>query len=292
MIVKKCRVLAHTAIFALMVCFLAGCAAGKEETTTSLSHGQKLPVSFINPDGMTVKDRFPPPEGFSRIESEPGSFSEFLQALPLKPDGSKVKYFDGREKANDVYLAVVDYPLGSRDLQQCADAVMRLRAEYLYDAGQHDKIHFNFVSGFTAEFSKWSNGYGIAVNGNDVSWTNNNKNNDSYESFQNYLDVVYTYANTHSLEKEMVSKDMADLAIGDVLIIGGFPGHCVIVVDMIIRESTGEKAFMLAQSYMPAQDIHILKGDHPESPWYTADIQNALVTPEWTFKKDQLKTWQ
>jgi hypothetical protein len=188
-------------------------------------------------------------------------------------------------------LAVVDYTLGDRDLQQCADAVIRLRAEYFYASNQHEKIHFNFVSGFTADFTKWASGYGISVVGNNVLWVKNNRNDDSYESLQRYLDIVYAYANTHSLENELVSKDVSQIAIGDVFIIGGFPGHCVIVVDMAINESSGEKVFMLAQSYMPAQDIQILKGDNGDSPWYTADINDVLITPEWRFDKTQLKTW-
>jgi len=46
------------------------------------------------------------------------------------------------------------------------------------------------------------------------------------------------------------------------------PGHAVIVVDMA-EDAKGQRAFLLAQSYMPAQDIHILKNpmDADLSPW-------------------------
>lgn len=211
--------------------------------------------------------------------------------MPLKPDGTKVKYYDGREKSRDVYLAVVDFSLGEKDLQQCADAVIRLRAEYLYAMNRYQEIHFNFVSGFNAEYSKWAEGNGISVNGNTVSWNSNRNNNSSYESFQKYLDMVYAYASTLSLEKELTGKPLSDLAVGDVFIQGGSPGHCVIVVDMALNEETGEKIFMLAQSYMPAQDIQILKGDLEGSPWFSANIKETLKTPEWTFRVSDLKTW-
>ncbi len=247
---------------------------------------------LIITDGKTISERFDVPEGFTRQESEEESFAYYLQNLPLKPDGAKVKYYDGREKLRDVYLAVVDFSLGERDLQQCADAVIRLRAEYLYAGERYDEIRFNFVSGFKAEFSKWADGSGISVNGSSVSWNTNRNNNSSYDSFQKYLDIVYAYASTLSLEKELIAKPFSDLSAGDVFIQGGSPGHCVIVVDMAVNENTGEKVFMLAQSYMPAQDIQILKGDREGSPWFSANIEDTLRTPEWTFNISDLKTWE
>jgi hypothetical protein len=263
-----------------------------QETEPADVNMTEIPAeSLISIDGKTIIERFDVPQGFTRLKSEEKSFAYYLQNLPLKQDGAKVKYYDGREKRRDVYLAVVDFSLGERDLQQCADAVIRLRAEYLYAMGRYDEIHFNFVSGFNAKFSKWAAGNGISVNGSNVSWNTNSNNNSSYKSFQKYLDTVYAYASTLSLEKELIEKPLSDLMVGDVFIQGGAPGHCVIVVDIAVNENTGEKIFMLAQSYMPAQDIQILKGDNEGSPWFSANIEDILKTPEWTFKVSDLKTW-
>jgi hypothetical protein len=48
---------------------------------------------------------------------------------------------------------------------------------------------------------------------------------------------------------------------------------------------------MLAQSYMPAQDVHILKNPAKwrSTPWYELDFGEELRTPEWTFHKEDLK---
>jgi hypothetical protein len=46
---------------------------------------------------------------------------------------------------------------------------------------------------------------------------------------------------------------------------------------------------MLAQSYMPAQDIQILVGDDEKSPWYDLNFGAYLYSAEYTFTKDQLK---
>ena len=105
------------------------------------------------------------------------------------------------------------------------------------------------------------------------------------------MDLVFAYSSTLSLEKELKSVDINDMQIGDVFIKGGSPGHCVIVVDMAQNKSTGEKVFMLAQSYMPAQQTQLLinPNDKNLSPWYSLDFGDTLNTPEWTFTKDQLK---
>jgi len=80
--------------------------------------------------------------------------------------------------------------------------------------------------------------------------------------------------------------------IGDVFIKGGSPGHAVIVVDMAVNPQNNKKLFMVAQSYMPAQDIHILINQNKStiSPWYDLDeTASEIETPEWTFAANQLK---
>ncbi len=247
---------------------------------------------IINIEGNTIQHRFQPPAGFVRQAESESSFGFFLRDLPLKPSGSNVLYFDGTVKSNrNVYEAVVNLPIGKQDLHQCADAVMRLRADYFYSLKQYDKIHFNFTNGFRVDFSKWAAGYRIAVKGNKTSWVKTAKPSVSYETYWNYLETVFMYAGTASLEKELKTIKISDLKIGDVFIKGGFPGHAVIVVDLVVNPKTNQKMMLLAQSYMPAQELQILKNPNNVSinPWYDTDFGSTLKTPEWTFNASQLK---
>lgn len=251
--------------------------------------------NLIIPEGKTIEERFALPEGFERVQVMPGSFEEFLRKRPLKPHGSKVLYFDGREKNNDgVYAAVMDYDIGKRDLHQCADAIMLLRAEYLFASKRFDDIHFNFVGGFKAEYSKWKQGWRIQVTGDNARWVKSAQPSDSYQCFRQFMDIVFAYAGTASLELELKTADKKDMKIGDVFIKGGSPGHAVIVVDMAENKSTGEKLFMLAQSYMPAQQTQILCNRISDdlSPWYSLNFEGRLSTPEWTFMENSLKRFQ
>ena len=255
------------------------------------------PERYMNTSGVTLKERFQTPDGFERLAAQTGSFAEYLQNLPLKTHGSKVKLYNGGEKSDSAYLAVVDFDLGDRDLQQCADSLIRLRAEYFYDQNRLQEIHFNFTNGFNADFNKWSQGYGIRVEGNDAYWVSNSQNDASKGSFKEYLDIVYAYAGTLSLEAELKKKDTEDMQIGDVFIRGGSPGHCIIIADMAKNQAAGETIFMLAQSYMPAQDIQILKNpdsssEYYNTQWYPLDFGDTLITPEWTTGRNTLKSWE
>lgn len=278
----------------LFSCVRSQNTAEVKNGTISSFFKKSVPQSLIDTSGKTIQTRFLLPEGYERTEAAIGSFGAYLRNLPLKSHGSKVKYFDGDEKASrNVYEAVVDMDLDPRDLQQCADAVIRLRAEYLYGQERYDDISFEFTNGFEADFKTWRQGNRIAVDGNNVSWRPSSSSNGSYKSFRRYLIMVFAYAGTYSVERETVQVPISDLQIGDIFIKGGSPGHAVIVVDVAQNPETGKKVFMLAQSYMPAQDIQILQNPEngPGNPWYDTDFDN-LYTPEWTFQGDALKRFK
>ncbi|MFN3876146.1 MAG: DUF4846 domain-containing protein, partial [Flavobacteriales bacterium] len=216
-------------------------------------------AAATGPDGSTIGSRFHPPPGFTRLETPAAGFAAYLRALPLKPEGAPVLLHNGgRKHRQDAHAAVVDMSVGPKDLQQCADAVMRLRAEHLFAAGRQDRIAFHFTSGFLAEWKRWRWGERIRAEGARCTWHAGARADSSHAELLRFLDVVFTYAGTRSLAKELVPAAEAPLAIGDVFIQAGSPGHAVIVVDAA-RHPDGRIAFLLAQSYMPAQEIHVLR---------------------------------
>ncbi len=264
--------------------------AGKVFTNSHSNYSQNYQI--INRSGETLQERINVPAGYERIPVKKNSFAYYLRNLPLKPHGAPVKMYDGSTKPSEgVYVAVVDMPIGNRDLHQCADAVMHLRADYLWKTKQFHKIKFNFTNGFPAKYSRWIQGERIAVKGNKTYWYKAASPSNSYRDFWKYLQMVFAYAGSYSLSNELKPVRVQDMKIGDVFIVGGFPGHAVIVVDMAQNKKTGKKIFLLAQSYMPAQEIQILINPNNDklSPWYELDFGNTLYTPEYTFNKDDLK---
>jgi len=272
-------------IFAVVVLVLPG----------SSVFSQKPPYAWIenHPHSQSLARRIQLPSGYRRVSLPADSFGYWLRHLPLKRGTPPVFLHDGTRKSNqDAHAAVLDIDVGPGNRQQCADAVIRLRAEYLYFSGFLNDIVFNFTSGDPARFRDWARGFRPRVSGNRVSWVRSAGIDHGYRNFRNYLNTVFMYAGSHSLQNELKPVgDIEKMRVGDVFIQGGFPGHAVLVVDMAVHESSGRKIFLLIQSYMPAQDIHVFKNPrNPDfSPWYDLHFSGILETPEWNFRRVDLR---
>ncbi len=256
---------------------------------------ERSSIIEIDTTGMTLVSRYNPPAGFERTSESQASFAHFLRQLPLFPSSHEVKYYDGSTKSNNkVYSGVVNLPIGKKDLHQCADAVMRLRADFLRSQNRTAELNFHFTNGFLAEYGKWLDGNNILVTGNRVTYSpTGKKRSNTDENYWKFMEYVFTYAGTLSLSKELNEKSISDLQIGDVFIKGGSLGHAVIVLDVAINSVSGEKCFLLGQSYMPAQEIQILIDPLSEtgSSWFILRDENYLYTPEWTFSLTELKSF-
>ena len=54
------------------------------------------------------------------------------------------------------------------------------------------------------------------------------------------------------------------------------------------ENNNAEKIYLLAQGFMPAQDIHVLVNvvDTDLSPWYKVNEKSIIHTPEYTFRRN------
>ena len=237
------------------------------------------PVDPINPAGDTIETRFNPPAGYERVSVEPESFAEYLRNFRLKSYGTVAKLADGTDNTEAPTMAVLDLDVRKNGLQQCADSIIRLYAEYRYARGEYDYISFDCYTNpvFTMDFSFWTQGNRVQVNGNKLEWyqpDNATPGDTSYSTFRYFLDNVFNYANTYSLKNQMMKIDSSDLQVGDCLIItadqtGGTDGHAMIVVDVAVEKSTGKKVFMLAEGNTPATEMYVVEDRNTGSAWFS-----------------------
>ena len=270
------------AILCSIIFFLFSCEETTDYTLKStaeeiIKDTKSLSLSKINEGKNTIKERFPAPENYSWIEEKPDSFGYYLENFHLKKYGSPVLKYDGTEIATqNLHEAIFDIDTGTKDLQQCADALIRLRAEYLFKTKKFDEIKFHFTSGDLMTWNDYKSGTRAFVKGNSVQFKKTESFDDSYENFRKYLDLIFNYAGTISLNKETKPVlQTNDLKTGDLLITAGSPGHIVFIVG-VAENQNGEKRFLLAQGFTPAQSIHVLKNPfNPNiSPWYELDVNS------------------
>lgn len=244
------------------------------------------PTSLVNKEGLTVKTRIKVPEGFTRVEIQENTFPYYIHNYALKPADAKVINYDGNPYIYQAgHIGVLDIPVPSNGLQQCADALIRIRAEYLWDNNRKDEIGFKFTSGDYCSWLQYAQGYRPKINGNTVTFSKTATPNHSKDSFYKYLNLIFTYAGTYSLSEELIKvPTLSDIKVGDLLIYPGFPGHVMMVAD-IIENTHGVRRFAFFQGNTPAQSVHIIKNasDTKMSPWYILDGKTSLETPIYTF---------
>ena len=103
---------------------------------------------------------------------------------------------------------------------------------------------------------------------------------------------MFGYAGTLSLSREVPLVPLTQARPGYVLVNGGSPGHAVLVLDVAASPRTGQRYLLLTQSYMPAQNIHVLRnvGQPKFGAWFAVPGPQApeFDTPEWTFASTEL----
>ncbi len=227
--------------------------------------------------GMTRIKDIPLPEGYKRISASGHSFASYLQNLPLRKDKTVYLYNKQPKPNQSLHYAVIDISTGEKDLQQCADAIMRLRAEYFFEKKQFDSIRFPKGNHSYYQYSLYS-----AADKNNHEW------------LLHFMEQVFINCGTYTLEQQLKPVyHFQDLQIGDVFVKAGAPGHAEIVADMAVNAVTGKKIFLLVEGYMPAQDMHVLlnPSDPALGPWYELNEQKEIVTASWIFMRNQLRRW-
>ena len=239
--------------------------------------------------GQTIESYFKLPKGYERISLN--GYSNWIINQPIIVNQDVLTYSkDVVWGLNKTYIAKFDYNIGKEDLHQCADAAIYLNAKYHYSTSNLHSIKYRFTNGYAYGYSTFVENK-VPKCKNNKGWKCKLVYEQTNQKLDEYLNIVWKYAGSYSLEKyDTYQVNINDIRPGDIFIYGGFPGHVVSVVDVIVNKN-GDKKFMLAQSYMPAQDQHILLNPRKEfSVWHDlVYTENEVVTNGGVFDKTQLR---
>lgn len=225
----------------------------------------------------SVNQAFPPPSGTERVPVEKGSFGEWLRERPLYPPDRQVLSYAG-DPLDMPAARVFDMPVGTRDLQQCADSILRLRATWERASGRSPEYHY--TSGYLSSWAAWAAGSRPLVSGSSVSTRKGAASPDSSDqNFDRWLYDLFMYAGTRSLPKDTEADSLPDP--GDLLVTPGSPGHAVLILDVAL--SGTQRWVLVGQGYMPAMDFHVVKG--PVQGWYRVEgeiLDTAPIPMPWS----------
>lgn len=218
---------------------------GKERTHVNIQKPKRIEMLFLVlfltlaplcfGQERSIKNSIPVPDGYVRQTYPGGSYSNWIQNLPLK-DRPAILNYQGQVIDFGFYnvWGVVRMPLLFRsDLEQCADFAMRFWAEYHRSTGKLNQLYLFDYNGRKKLFKQ------------------------SGQSFTQFIKTAFANTNSHSLKKGCASVESAQLRPGDMFIQNERSGigHVSIILDMC-RSKKGEKLFLIGYSFMPAQEFH------------------------------------
>lgn len=216
------------------------------------------------------------PEGYTRVAVQPGSFAEWLRHINLRKNNTVYLYNGQAAPQQEFHYAVLDISTGNKDLQQCADAIMRLRAEYYFSRKEYGNISFATGTS-TYNFNNFASRQQCF----------------SHDCLLQFMEKVFINCGTYTVDEMTKTAALTTIQAGDVFVKAGTPGHAMIVVD-VAQNAAGDKIYLLAQGFMPAQDMHIVinPASATLSPWFAVTNNTNIVTPGWTFSPNQFKRWK
>jgi len=225
-------------------------------------------------------NEIPLPDGYKRMQMPEGSFGKWLQQIKLRRNNTVYLYNGNPKPDQTLHYAVLDLSTGNKDLQQCADAIMRLRAAYFFAKNEFDSISFKSANK-TYNFQQ-------SLNKTNVS------SKDVHALLLLFMENVFMNCGTYTIDDMTKQINVQNIQPGDVFVKAGSPGHAMIVVDAAVNETTNRKIYLLAQGFMPAQDMHVVINPNSStlSPWYEVTDDEKIITPGWVFANKQLKRWK
>jgi hypothetical protein len=246
---------------------------------------ERARYTFLPSDAQvrSLSEAVAPPAGFERVALEASTFGAYLRGLPLRDASAAVRAYDGsllHEAGDARVFAVAELDVSPLDVQQCADSVIRLHAEWRWSRGEKQRIGYHFLSGDFATYARYAAGERPQVDGNRVEWATSAAPSDDRKTFRRYLDMVFNYASTISLAQRTAKIEKSDIVPGDFFVLPGGPGHAILILD-VATALDGRRVALLGQGFMPAQDFHVLRsGERGVSPWFSLDGE-SVDTPFW-----------
>ncbi|WP_413533464.1 DUF4846 domain-containing protein [Empedobacter brevis] len=261
-----------SSIFLILFYLFTSCNTHILKSSTNNELIENGEHSLIHPRELKIFKRFETPQNFDRDQNYT-KFGKWLNNIPLKNSNTPVYSYNGQKKPNpNIYVGVLDFEQPKKNVQFHAKAMIGLRLEYFYQEKKYNEMN---------KMAK--------VSTKPIPFTDYVKGDYSYSKYMEYLEYYLENTSSNTISELLKPISIKDIQIGDLFFQkGNIKNHAVMVMDLA-KDKKGNKIFLLAQSYYPSQDIHILTNPSNDliSPWYVSK-EGTLLTPEWRFLSSDL----
>ena len=225
----------------------------------------------------TIADIPPASEGFNRVNADRNSFAHWLRRQKLKPAGSPVLDYRGREykKGSDSTVAfVMDMNIINRRTEQCMDILVRLYSEYLWQSTQTESAAFPLPGGSLLHWSAWKEGWRPEFKGIDLKMIKKAASDTSLSNYESYLRTIYAESHTQQFYHAYERIEPKKVLPGDFIVIKGSKSHAVMIVDVAL-DSLGNKMVLVGHGDTPACQFYLL--NNGDSPWFPVQISEIFL---------------
>jgi hypothetical protein len=219
--------------------------------------------------------------GYGGFPDDPNSWSEWLRLLPLAASGTPVRNYRGEivVPGDDEQLAaVVAIDIGSRDLQQSADVLLRLHAEWRWYRGELRMLYLS-DSKLELPLQKWGAGERLVAAGGQPKWVAQAAAKPKLDGvdFREYLEAVLAWSDGQALVAESVPLAPEGLEPGAFFLRQGHPADVLVVLD-VATSPAGERAMLLAHARNPSENIHVIRPTR-DTVWFPVRTHQPVRVP-------------
>ena len=213
----------------------------------------------------------------ARAASAPGSGACRWRRPARRCGASGAPWSSPPTTTNLAAVAALDVGVG--DLQQCADSVIRLHAEWLFAAGTARRQLPRGVGRGHALRALGARASGWSPHGLGFTWSSSARADAGHASYRRWLDAVFTYANTGSLARDGEPVAPAESPPRATSWCSRAARATPCSVLDLARAPDGRRALLLGQGYMPAQSFHVLRPGAAAAPGSSSSPGTCRSTP-------------
>ncbi len=248
--------------------FLLLAACGRQEAPA-----EKHYYFSKSENGVPLSSLYPAPPATSRLETEEGSFADWLAGLPVDTSHTVLHYYTGDVALQqNGHAGIIDIPV-KNNVQDSRKLIMRIYAEYLYQQGRYDDLQFSNAKGEVINPRIWFSG---KYPGQPFRFP--------YSDFRKYLNETLGAASWKMWMQQLKKISRFEARAGDIVYQKSGGSHAMLIA-AAAEGRNGQRYLLFVEGATPPAEMHVVANNEVPAlgPWYPMLEGTPVRTPYWVF---------